>query len=61
MYYPPLPSSIKESQLDAFCPLTNVYCYPRFELRYLKNLKLFSIRVKELSEPVIFVKKCHWL
>ena len=27
------------------------YCYLEFKLSYLKNLKLFSIRVKELSEP----------
>ena len=28
-----------------------VYCYLEFKLRYLKNMKLFSIRVKELFEP----------
>ena len=27
------------------------------ELRYLKNLKLFSIRVKELFEPIVLRKK----
>ena len=30
-----------------------VYCYLEFKLSYLKNLKLFSIRVKELSEPIV--------
>ena len=29
-----------------------MYCYLEFKLRYLKHLKLFSIRVKELSEPI---------
>ena len=29
-----------------------VYCYHEFKLRYLKNQKLFSIRVKELFEPI---------
>ena len=28
-----------------------MYCYHEFKLRYLKNQKLFSIRVKELFEP----------
>ena len=31
----------------------SVYCYLEFKLRYLENLKLFSIRVKELSEPIV--------
>ena len=32
-----------------------MYCYLEFKLRYLKkkNLKLFSIRVKELFEPIV--------
>ena len=34
-----------------------MYCYLEFKLSYLKNLKLFSIRVKKLSEPTGFVKK----
>ena len=34
-----------------------VYCYTEFKLRYLKNLKLFSIRVKELFEPIVLRKK----
>ena len=36
-----------------------MYCYLEFRLRYLENLKLFSIRVKELFEPIgpSFAKK----
>ena len=34
-----------------------MYCYLEFKLRYLKNLKLFSVRVKELFEPTVFRKK----
>ena len=34
-----------------------VYWYLEFKLRYHKNLKLFSIRVKELSEPIALWKK----
>ena len=34
-----------------------MYCYLEFKLRYLKNLKLFSIRVKELSEPIVCEEK----
>ena len=34
-----------------------MYCYHEFKLRYLKNHKLFSIRVKELFEPVVLQKK----
>ena len=30
-----------------------VYCYLEFKPRYLKILKLFSIRLKELSEPIV--------
>ena len=45
------------SQLDIFCPKAIVYCYLDFKLRYLKNLKLFSIRVKELSEPMVLWKR----
>ena len=30
-----------------------VYCYLEFKLSYLKNLKLFSIRVKELFETMV--------
>ena len=31
--------------------------YPEFKLRYLKNQKLFSIRVKELFEPTVLHRK----
>ena len=34
-----------------------MYCYLEFKLSYLKKLKLFSIRVKELSEPIVLRKK----
>ena len=34
-----------------------MYCYLEFKLRYLKNLKLLSIRVKELFESIVFAKK----
>ena len=44
------------SQLGAFCLYTIVYCYLEFKLRYLKNLKLFSIRVKELFESIVLRK-----
>ena len=32
-------------------------CYIEFKLGYLKNLKLFLIRVKELFEPIVFANK----
>ena len=44
---------VKGSQLDAFIPLAIVYFYLEFKLSYLKNLKLFSIRVTEFSEPIV--------
>ena len=34
-----------------------MYCYFEFKLCYLKNLKLFSIRVEELYEPIVLQKK----
>ena len=34
-----------------------VYCSLEFKLCYLKNLKLFSIRVKELFEPIVLRRK----
>ena len=34
-----------------------MYCYLEFKLRYLENLKLFSIRVKELFESIALRKK----
>ena len=37
----------------AFYPQTIVYCYIEFKLSCLKIQKLFSIRVKELSEPIV--------
>ena len=33
-----------------------MYCYLEFKFRYLENLKLFSIRVKELFEPKVLRK-----
>ena len=47
----------KESQMGTFSSLVIVYCYLEFKLRYLKKLKLFSIRVKELFEPIVLRKK----
>ena len=44
---------VKGSHLDAFFPQAIVHCYIEFKLSYLKNLKLFSIRVKELFEPIV--------
>ena len=38
----------KGLQMGAFCPQAIVYSYLEFKLRYLKNLKLFSITVNEL-------------
>ena len=34
-----------------------MYCNLEFNLRYLKNLKLFSISVKEFFEPMVLQKK----
>ena len=48
---------LKGSHLGTLCPYAIVYCYLEFKLRYLKNLKLFSIRVKELFEPIVLRKK----
>ena len=36
-----------------------VYCYVEFKLLYLKNQKLFLIRVKELFEPISSAKKAR--
>ena len=47
----------KGSQLGAFAHRRLVYCYHEFKLRCLKNQKLFSIRVKELFEPIVLQKK----
>ena len=48
---------LKGSELDPFCPQTIVYFYLEFKLRYLKNLNVFSIRVKVLFEPILCEKK----
>ena len=34
-----------------------MHCYLEFKLRYLKSLKLFSIRVKELFKPIVLGEK----
>ena len=47
---------LQDSKLVALCPQAIVYCYLEFKLRYLKNLKLFSIKVKEFFEPMVFGK-----
>ena len=52
---------LKRSQLGAFCPQDIVYCYHEFKLRYLKNQKLFSIRVKELFESILLQKSDRFL
>ena len=49
--------AIKGSHLGTFCQYAIVHCYLEFKLHYLKNLKLFSIRVKELFEPIVLRKK----
>ena len=48
---------LKESQLGVFCPQAIGYCYLKFKLRYLKNQKLFPIRVKESFEPIVLRNK----
>ena len=48
---------LKGSQLGVFCPQAIGYCYHEFKLRYFKNQKLFSVRVKELFEPIVPWKK----
>ena len=50
-------SGIKGSQLDVFCPKAIVYCYLEFKLSYLKDLKLFSSKVKELFELIVLKKQ----
>ena len=34
-----------------------MYCYTEFKIRYLNNLKLFSVGIKELIEPIVLWKK----
>ena len=53
----PIELCVKGSQLHTFCSWAIVYCYFEFKLSYLKNLKLFSIKVKELSEPIVLWRK----
>ena len=48
---------INWSQLGAFCSQALVYYYIEFKLRYLKNLELFSIRVKEILKPIVLREK----
>ena len=38
-----------------------MYFYLEFKLRYLKKAKLFSIRVKELLEPIVLQKSEEFL
>ena len=38
-----------------------VYCYLEFKLCYVKNLKSFSIGVKEIFEPIILQTKSLWV
>ena len=47
------------SQLGTFVHRLLVFCYIEFTLRSLKNLKLFSIRVKELLEPTVLQRKAN--
>ena len=47
----------KGSQLGAFFPYAIVHCYHEFKFCYLKNLKLFSVRVQELFELIVLRKK----
>ena len=34
-----------------------MYCCTEFKIRYLNNLKLFSVGIKELIEPIVLWKK----
>ena len=34
-----------------------MHCYTEFKLRYLINLKLFSVGIKEWIEPIVLWKK----
>ena len=58
--------SFKGSQLGAFCPYAMVNGYIEFKLRYLKNMKLFSIILeKRIIWAYSFAQKgdgfLHWL
>ena len=48
---------LKGSQLGTFCPWAIVYCYIEFNLCSLNNLKLFSLGIKELFEPIVLRNK----
>ena len=50
---------LKGSQLRAFFHRPQcIYCYTEFKIRYLNNLKLFSVgKKKELIEPIVLRKK----
>ena len=39
------------------CFFPQAYCYLEIKLYYLNNLRLFSIRVKELFKPTVLQKK----
>ena len=50
----------KGSQPGAFCSSAVVHCNLKFKLCFLKSLKLFSVRVKELFKPIVLGKK-QWI
>ena len=45
------------SQLDVFPEGHNVHHYHKFKLWYLKNLNMFSIKIKELFGPIVLYNK----
>ena len=47
---------VKGSQLECILHIGYVYCYLEFKLRYLKDLTLFSIRVR-IYDPIVLQKK----
>ena len=55
---------LKASQLKSFCHRPYCTVTLKFKLHYLKNLRLFSIRLKEFSEPILFlnrkIRKENW-
>ena len=51
----PLGSNIQGVSTGCILPI--VYCYLEFKLCCHKNLKLLSIRVKELFEPIVCKEK----
>ena len=53
-----LPTSVLMSYIWVhFAIGHSIYCYLDFKLRYLKNLKLLSIRVKQLFDPIVCENK----